>query len=155
MTLSSSCTVARVGLAVGDALLAAVELLALELGALLAAERALLDLRELGAALLERLLGLLPHLEHALARLDVRLAAHRVGVTTRVGQQALGLQRVRRGACTRELLVHEVPGACPDQQASDDADHDQDLHCPLLCRGARWRRDASTLGAIGAGYGVA
>jgi hypothetical protein len=32
--------------------------------------------------------------------------------------------------------VHEIPGTCPDQQASDDADHDQDLHCPLLCRSA-------------------
>ena len=127
---------ARVGLAVVDALLAAVELLHLELDGPLAGEGALLDLRELRAALVERGLGLLPHLEHPLARFDVRLAAHRVGVTTRVGQQALGLQRVRRGACTRELLVHEIPGACPDQQASDDADHDQDLHCPLLCRGA-------------------
>ena len=113
-----------------------VELLVLLLGALLPADVRSSIFASSARRSSSACLGLRTHLEHALARLDVGLAAHRLGVAPRVREQALGLERVRRGACARELLVHEIPGTRPDQQASDDADHDQDLHCPLLCRSA-------------------
>ena len=114
-----------VRLAVGEALFAAEELGQLRLELILLGEDALLELRDLAAALLGVALGLGTDAHRLLARLDLGLAAQVVGFPLRVVDQLVASRGGLPEARPAQHLHHHEQESRSEDEADNDSGGDE------------------------------
>src|SRR5581483_4991507 len=123
----------RVRLAVGDPLLAALELGHTPLHLVLPRAKTLLDLDRLRPAHVQVMLDLAPMPDRLFLRLQLGLALQRLGLAARLGEKELTRAPGCRQARPREQAKAEKHRGDPDSETDENADRDRHVDSWVGC----------------------